>query len=103
MTEAQKAEIRHDAILAITDDATLALRVIEPEEEAKRIGRLIAEGDDLTRAFIPFRYQPPDPLGFLLGLDDAKSQRGIVGDGQDCVVSDLSLLRLGHLDRMSGV
>ena len=27
--------------------------------------------DDLTRAFIPFRYQPFDALGFLLWLDDA--------------------------------
>ena len=30
MTETQKAEIRHEAILAIMDDARLAVRVIEP-------------------------------------------------------------------------
>jgi hypothetical protein len=49
MTEAQKAEIRHDAIVAIADDARLALRVIEPEGEAKRIERLIADADERTR------------------------------------------------------
>jgi hypothetical protein len=32
MTENQKAEIRHDTILAIMDDARLAVRVIDPEE-----------------------------------------------------------------------
>ena len=30
MTENQKAEIRHDTILAIMDDARLAVRVIDP-------------------------------------------------------------------------
>jgi hypothetical protein len=35
--------------------------------------------EDLTRAFIPFCYEPFDPLGFLLWLDDAQSQRGVVG------------------------
>jgi len=30
MTETQEAEIRHEAILAIMDDARLAVRVIEP-------------------------------------------------------------------------
>ena len=63
MTEAQKAEIRHDAILAITDDATLALRVIEPEEEAKRIERLIAEGDERTREILE-RYGGLHPVTF---------------------------------------
>jgi hypothetical protein len=63
MTEAQKAEIRHDAILAITDDARVALRVIEPEEEAKRIERLIAEGDERTREIIE-RYGGLHPVTF---------------------------------------
>jgi hypothetical protein len=63
MTEVQKAEIRHEAILAITDDATLALRVIEPEEEAKRIERLIAEGDERTREIIE-RYGGLHPVTF---------------------------------------
>ena len=35
MTETQKAEIRHDTILAIMDDARLAVRVIDPEEDAR--------------------------------------------------------------------
>ena len=36
MTEIQKTEIRHEAIAAIMDDARLAVRVIEPDEEAHR-------------------------------------------------------------------
>jgi hypothetical protein len=63
MTEAQKAEIRHDAILAITDDATLALRVIEPEEEGKRIERLIADADERTREVLE-RYGGLHPVTF---------------------------------------
>jgi hypothetical protein len=49
MTETQEAEIRHEAILAIMDDARLAVRVIEPEEEAQRISRLMEEADERTR------------------------------------------------------
>ena len=63
MTEAQKAEIRHDAILAITDDASLALRVIEPEEETKRINRLMAEADERTREVLE-RYGGLHPVTF---------------------------------------
>jgi hypothetical protein len=63
MTEAQKAEIRHDAILAITDDARVALRVIEPEEEAKRIERLMADADERTREVLE-RYGGLHPVTF---------------------------------------
>src|SRR5207253_9442990 len=55
MTETQKAEVRHEAITAIMDDARLAVRVIEPEEEAKRINRLMEEADERTRE-VPERY-----------------------------------------------
>ncbi len=63
MTAAQKAEIRHDAILAITDDARVALRVIEPEEEAKRIERLMADADERTREVLE-RYGGLHPVTF---------------------------------------
>ena len=63
MTEAQKAEIRHDAIVAMMDDARLALRVIEPEEEAKRIERLMAEADERTREVLE-RYGGLHPVTF---------------------------------------
>jgi hypothetical protein len=63
MTEAHKAEIRHDAIVAITDDARLALRVIEPEEEAKRIERLMADADERTREVLE-RYGGLHPVTF---------------------------------------
>src|SRR5437762_503324 len=63
MTEAQKAEIRHDAILAITDDARVALRVIEPEEEAKRIERLMVDADERTREVLE-RYGGLHPVTF---------------------------------------
>ena len=63
MTEAQKAELRHDAILAITDDARVALRVIEPEEEAKRIERLMADADERTREVLE-RYGGLHPVTF---------------------------------------
>ncbi len=63
MTEAHKAEIRHEAIVAITDDARLALRVIEPEEEAKRIERLMADADERTREVLE-RYGGLHPVTF---------------------------------------
>jgi len=63
MTEAQKAEIRHDAIVAIADDARLALRVIEPEEEAERIERLMVEADERTREVLE-RYGGLHPVTF---------------------------------------
>jgi hypothetical protein len=63
MTEAQKAEIRHDAILAITDDARLTLRVIEPEEEAERIERLMTDADERTREVLE-RYGGLHPVTF---------------------------------------
>ena len=63
MTDTQKAEIRHDAILAITDDARLALRIIEPEDEAKRIERLMAEADERTREVLE-RYGGLHPVTF---------------------------------------
>src|SRR5207245_10739487 len=49
MTENQKAEIRHDTVTAMMDDARLAVRVIDPEEEAQRLERMMAEADDRTR------------------------------------------------------
>jgi hypothetical protein len=49
MTETQKTEIPHEAIVAMMDDARLAVRVIEPDEEARRIERLMADADEHTR------------------------------------------------------
>ena len=63
MTEAQKAEIRHDVILAIMDDARLAVRVIEPEEEAQRINTLMQEADERTREVLE-RYGGLHPVTF---------------------------------------
>jgi hypothetical protein len=63
MTETQKTEIRHETIVAMLDDARLAVRVIEPEEEAHRIQRLIAEGDEHTREVLE-RYGGLHPVTF---------------------------------------
>jgi hypothetical protein len=63
MTETQKSEIRHDAILAMMDDARLAVRIIEPDEEAKRIERLMAEADERTREVLE-RYGGLHPVTF---------------------------------------
>jgi hypothetical protein len=63
MTEAQKAEIRHDAMLAIMDDARLAIRVVEPEQEAQRIKRMMEEADDQTREVLE-RYGGLHPVTF---------------------------------------
>jgi hypothetical protein len=52
MTEEHKAEIRHDAIVAIMEDARQAVRVIEPDEEARRIDRLMQEADERTRVVL---------------------------------------------------
>ena len=63
MTENQKAEIRHDAIVAMMDDARLAVRVIEPEEEAQRLERLMVEADERTREVLE-RYGGLHPVTF---------------------------------------
>src|SRR5260370_33642543 len=63
MTETQKAEIRHDAIVAIMDDARLAVRVVEPDEEAQRIKRLMVEADEHTREVLE-RYGGLHPVTF---------------------------------------
>jgi hypothetical protein len=63
MTENQKAEIRHDTVLAIMDDARLAVRVIDPEEEAERIERIMADADERTREVLE-RYGGLHPVTF---------------------------------------
>jgi len=63
MTETQKAEIRHEAIIAIMDDARQAVRVIEPDEEAQRINRLMKEADEHTREVLE-RYGGLHPVTF---------------------------------------
>jgi hypothetical protein len=63
MTENQKAEIRHDTVMAIMDDARLAVRVIDPEEEAQRIERMMTEADDRTRELLE-RYGGLHPVTF---------------------------------------
>jgi len=63
MTEMQKTEIRHEAIAAIMDDARLAVRVIEPDEEAHRIQRLMTEADEHTRDVLE-RYGGLHPVTF---------------------------------------
>jgi hypothetical protein len=63
MTETQKTEIRHEAIVAMLDDARVAVRVIEPDEEAQRIQRLMAEADEHTRDVLE-RYGGLHPVTF---------------------------------------
>ncbi len=63
MTENQKAEIRHETVLAMMDDARLAVRVIDPAEETERIERLMAEADDRTREILE-RYGGLHPVTF---------------------------------------
>ncbi len=63
MTETQKTEIRHDTIVAIMADARLAVRVIEPDEEARRIQRLMADADEHTREVLE-RYGGLHPVTF---------------------------------------
>jgi hypothetical protein len=63
MTEVQKAEIRHETIVAMLDDARLAVRVIEPDEEARRIQHLMAEADEHTREVLE-RYGGLHPVTF---------------------------------------
>ena len=63
MTENQKAEIRHDTVKAIMDDARLAVRVIDPEEEAQRLERIMAEANDRTREVLE-RYGGLHPVTF---------------------------------------
>src|SRR5439155_108197 len=36
--------------------------------------------ENLARAFVSVRHRPFDPFGFLLWLDDAEGQSGVVGD-----------------------
>lgn len=52
MPESEKATIRHEGVLAMMDDARLALRVIDPEQEGQRIERLIAQADTQTREML---------------------------------------------------
>jgi hypothetical protein len=63
MTEGHKADLRHDAIRAMLDDARLAIRVIAPEEEAQRIKRLMDEADERTREVLE-RYGGLHPVTF---------------------------------------
>jgi hypothetical protein len=63
MTDVQKAEIRHEAVVAMMDDAGLALRVIEPEDEAARLNRLMADADERTREVLE-RYGGLHPVTF---------------------------------------
>jgi hypothetical protein len=63
MTETQKAEIRHDTVMAMMDDARLAVRVIDPEEEARRLERIMLEADDRTREVLE-RYGGLHPVTF---------------------------------------
>jgi hypothetical protein len=63
MTEAQQAEIRHDAVLAIMDDARLAVRVIEPDQEAERLERLMRDTDERAREVLE-RYGGLHPVTF---------------------------------------
>jgi len=63
MTDSQKAEIRHHTIVAMMDDARHAVRVIEPEEEARRINRLMQEADERTREILE-RYGGLHPVTF---------------------------------------
>jgi hypothetical protein len=63
MTEEHKAELRHDVLVAMMDDARLAVRVIEPDEEAQRINKLMEEADERTREVLE-RYGGLHPVTF---------------------------------------
>jgi hypothetical protein len=63
MTETQKTELRHQTVLAMLDDARLAVRVIEPDEEAQRIQRLMTAADEHTREVLE-RYGGLYPVTF---------------------------------------
>jgi hypothetical protein len=55
--------IRHESVLAMMDDARLALRLIDPEQEAQRLERLVAEADTRTREMLE-RYGGLFPVTF---------------------------------------
>ena len=57
---------------------------------------------DVTGMFVRFGHQTLDALSFLVWLDHAHGQPGIVHDGHDRFVSDLGLLRFGHLAVVAG-
>jgi hypothetical protein len=63
MTEEQKSDIRHEAVLSIMDDARTALRVIDPDNEAERLKRVMAEADEQTREMLE-RYGGLHPVTF---------------------------------------
>jgi hypothetical protein len=64
MTENQKAEIRRDTVMAMMHDARLAVRVIDPEEEAQPLERMMAEADNRTREVLE-RYGGLHPVTFV--------------------------------------
>jgi hypothetical protein len=49
--------------MAMMDDARLAVRVIDPEEEAQRLERMMVEADDRTREVLE-RYGDLHPVTF---------------------------------------
>jgi hypothetical protein len=63
MTETQRAEIRHETIVAMMDDAKVAVRIIDPDDEARRISRLMDEADERTREALE-RYGALHPVTF---------------------------------------
>ena len=63
MPESQKAELRQTTVLAMLDDARVALRVLDPDEEARRIERLMEEADEYTRESLE-RYGALHPVTF---------------------------------------
>jgi hypothetical protein len=97
MTQAQKAEIRHEALVSIVDDARLALRVIDPDQEADRIDRLLAEADDRTREMME-QYGGLHPVTFghcgYPGLCVRGTARGF------CIGCEYLVRRPEYLDRV---
>ena len=63
MTEEQKSDIRHEAVVSMIDDARTALRVIDPDSEAVRIKGVMAEADEQTREMLE-RYGGLHPVTF---------------------------------------
>ncbi len=63
MTASEKATIRHESVLAMMDDARLALRMIDPEEETQRVERLMTKADERTREMLE-RYGGLFPVTF---------------------------------------
>ena len=74
-----------------------------PTTVAKRDGVQAAPAlQNLASLLVSCDHQPLDALAFLIRFDHTHSQTGIVQHSHDRSVSNLGLLRLGHLAVVTG-